>query len=79
MSVVVKIALDRDISKLKKEARNYFVMEDLQGTVIPHCYNYAIGSIPIDGETRSSAIGCLILEDCGESVEDFFSLKLEEK
>ena len=79
--VVVKIVFDSDKAKLKlrEEANNYIAMEDLQGTVIPYCYNYLTGSIPIDGETRSSAIGCLILEDCGESVEDFFSLKLEEK
>ena len=79
MSVVVKIIIDRDISKLRSEAKNYFVMEDLQGTVIPYCYNYLTGSIRIEGKRKPRDIGCLILEDCGESVEDFFSLKLEEK
>ena len=79
MPVVVKIALNYDIGRLGKESRNYFAMEDLQGTVIPRCYNYAIGSIPIEGETQSNIIGCLILEDWGKSVEDFFCLKLEDK
>ena len=79
--VVVKIAFDDYKAKLKlrKEANNYFALEDLQGTVIPRCYNYAIGSIPIEGETQSNIIGCLILEDWGKSVEDFFCLKLEDK
>ena len=79
MSVVVKIIIDRDISKLRSEAKNYFVMEDFQGIVIPYCYNYLTGSIRIEGKRKPRDIGCLILEDCGESVEDFFSLKLEEK
>ena len=79
MPVVVKIALNYDIGRLGKGSRNYFAMEDLQGTVIPRCYNYAIGSIPIEGETQSNIIGCLILEDWGKSVEDFFCLKLEDK
>ena len=79
MPVVVKIALNYDIGRLGKESRNYFAMEDLQGTVIPRCYNYAIGSIPIEGETQSNIIGCLILEDWGKSVEDFFCLKLEDR
>ena len=79
MPVVVKIALNYDIGRLRKESRNYFAMEDLQGTVIPRCYNYAIGSIPIEGETQSNSIGCLILEDWGKSVEDFFCLKLEDR
>ena len=79
MPVVVKIALNYDIGRLRKESRNYFAMEDLQGTVIPRCYNYAIGSIPIEGETQSNIIACLILEDWGKSVEDFFCLKLEDR
>ena len=79
MPVVVKIALNYDIGRLGKGSRNYFAMEDLQGTVIPRCYNYAIGSIPIEGETQSNSIGCLILEDWGKSVEDFFCLKLEDR
>ena len=77
--VIVKIKFDYDIDELKKEAKNYFAMKDLQGTVIPRCYNYAIGSIPIEGETQSNSIGCLILEDWGKSVEDFFCLKLEDR
>ena len=39
MPVVVKIALNYDIGRLGKESRNYFAMEDLQGTVIPRCCN----------------------------------------
>ena len=76
---MVKIALNYDIGRLGKGSRNYFAMEDLQGTVIPRCYNYAIGSIPIEGETQSNIIGCLILEDWGKSVEDFVCLKLEDR
>ena len=72
--VVAKIVFGNDIAKLdlRKEANNYFAMEDLQGRIIPHCYNYVIGSTPIKGETKPSDISCLILEDCGESVGDFF-------
>ena len=77
--VTVKVAFNYIIDELRSEARNYFAMEDLQGTVIPRCYNYAIGSIPIEGKTQSNSIGCLILEDWGKSVEDFFCLKLEDR
>ena len=76
---MVKIALNYDIGRLRKESRNYFAMEDLQGTVIPRCYNYAIGSIPIEGKTQSNSIGCLILEDCGEPLQSFYNLKPEDR
>ena len=76
---MVKIALNYDIGRMRKESRNYSGLEDLQGTVIPRCYNYVIGFASKRGETKPSAIGCLILEDWGKSVEDFFCLKLEDK
>ena len=79
--VVVKIVFDSDKAKLKlrEEANNYTAMEDLQGSVIPHCYNYVIGSTPIKGQTKPSDIAFLILEDCGEPVEYFPSLKLKDR
>lgn len=79
--VVVKIAFDSDRARwnLRKEAFNYFYVEELQGSVIPRCYNYVIGSTPIKGKTKPIDIACLIFEDCGEPVEDFFCLKPEEK
>ena len=79
--VVVKIAFDSDKARLKlrNETYNYFHMEELQGSVIPRCYNYVIGSTPIKGKTKPIDIACLIFEDCGEPVEDFFCLKPEEK
>ena len=79
--VVVKIAFDSDKARLKlrNETYNYFYMEELQGSVIPRCYNYVIGSTPIKGKTKPIDIACLIFEDCGEPVEDFFCLKPEEK
>ena len=79
--VVVKIvfASDKARLKLREEMNNYFALEDLQGTVIPRCYHYVIGSTPIKGQTRPSDIECLILEDWGKSVEDFFCLKLEDR
>ena len=79
--VVVKTVFDSDKAKLKlrEEANNYIAMEDLQGSVIPHCYNYVIGSTPIKGQTKPSDIAFLILEDCGEPVEYFPSLKLKDR
>ena len=79
--VVVKIvfASDKARLKLREEMDNYFALEDLQGTVIPRCYHYVIGSTPIKGQTRPSDIECLILEDCGEPVGDFFCLSSEDK
>ena len=79
--VVVKIVFDSDKAKLKlrEEANNYIAMEDLQGSVIPHCYNYVIGSALVKGKTEPSDITCLILEDCGEPVKDFLFLKLEDR
>ena len=79
MPVVVKIALNYDIGRMRKESRNYSGLEDLQGTVIPRCYNYVIGSASKRGKTKPSAIACLILEDWGKSVEDFVCLKLEDR
>ena len=80
-SVVVKVvfASDKARLKLREERNNYIAMEDLQGSVIPHCYNYVIGSTPIKGQTKPSDIECLILEDCGEPVGDFFCLNSEDK
>ena len=77
--VTVKDAFNYVIDGLRNEARNYFAMEDLQGTVIPRCYNYVIGSTPIKGQTKPSDIAFLILEDCGEPVEYFPSLKLKDR
>ena len=79
--VVVKIvfASDKARLKLREEMNNYFALEDLQGTVIPRCYHYVIGSTPIKGQTRPSDIECLILEDCGKAVEYFPSLKLKDR
>ena len=79
--VVVKIAFDSDKARLKlrNETYNYFYMEELQGSVIPHCYNCLVGSTPIKGQTQPSGITCLILEDCGEPVGDFFCLNSEDK
>ena len=56
--VVVKIvfASDKARLKLREEMNNYFALEDLQGTVIPRCYHYVIGSTPIKGQTRPSDI-----------------------
>ena len=76
---MVKIALNYDIGRMRKESRNYSGLEDLQGTVIPRCYNYVIGSTPIKGQTKPSDIECLILEDCGKSVGYFPSLKLKDR
>ena len=79
--VVVKIvfASDKARLKLREEMNNYFALEDLQGTVIPRCYHYVIGSTPIKGQTRLSDIECLILEDCGKAVEYFPRLKLKDR
>ena len=79
--VVVKIvfASDKARLKLREEMNNYFALEDLQGTVIPRCYHYVIGSTPIKGQTRPSDIECLILEDCGEPVESLYRLKPEDR
>ena len=79
--VVVKIvfASDKARLKLREEMNNYFALEDLQGTVIPRCYHYVIGSTPIKGQTRPSDIECLILEDCGKAVEYFPRLKLKDR
>ena len=79
--VVVKIAFDSDKARLKlrNETYNYFYMEELQGSVIPYCYNCLVGSTPIKGQTQLSGITCLILEDCGEPVGDFFCLNSEDK
>ena len=77
--VTVKVAFNYIIDELRSEARNYFAMEDLQGTVIPRCYNYVIGSALVKGKTEPSDITCLILEDCGEPVGDFFCLSSEDK
>ena len=77
--VTVKVAFNYIIDELRSEARNYFAMEDLQGTVIPRCYNYVIGSALVKGKTEPSNITCLILEDCGEPVKDFLFLKLEDR
>ena len=79
--VVVKIAFDSDKARLKlrNETYNYFYMEELQGSVIPYCYNCLVGSTPIKGQTQPSGITCLILEDCGEPVGDFFCLNSEDK
>ena len=79
--VVVKIAFDDYKAKLKlrKEANNYFALEDLQGTVIPRCYNYFTGSARVKGEREPIDIGCLILEDCGEPVESLYRLKPEDR
>ena len=79
--VVVKIAFDSDKARLKlrNETYNYFYMEELQGSVIPHCYNCLVGSTPIKGQTQPSGITCLILEDCGEPVESLYRLKPEDR
>ena len=76
--VVVKIALNYDIGRMRKESRNYSGLEDLQGTVIPRCYNYFTGSTR-KGEREPIDIGCLILEDCGKAVEHFPRLKLKDR
>ena len=80
-SVVVKVvfASDKARLKLREERNNYIALEDLQGSVIPRCYNYVIGSTPIKGQTKPSDIECLILEDCGKSVGYFPSLKLKDR
>ena len=77
--VTVKVKISYIIDEVRSEARNYFAMEELQGTIIPRCYNYVIGSALVKGETEPSDIACLILEDYGEPVKDFFCLKLEDR
>ena len=76
--VIVNIKFDCDIDELKEEAENYFAMKDLQGTVIPRCYNYFTGSTR-KGEREPIDIGCLILEDCGEPLQSFNNLKPEDR
>ena len=79
--VIAKVSFGNDMAKLGlwKEVNNYFALEDLQGTVIPRCYNYVEGSTPIKRQTKPSEIAYLILEDCGKSVGDLFLLKLKKK
>ena len=77
--VTVKVKINYIIDEVRSEARNYFAMEELQGTIIPRCYNYVIGSALVKGKTEPSDIACLILEDCGEPVKDFLCLKLEDR
>ncbi|KAH8111277.1 hypothetical protein DFH11DRAFT_1745748 [Phellopilus nigrolimitatus] len=76
-NIVLKLCFEEEhLDDLKKEAENYqTVLQGLRGSVVPEFYGFYMGQ---DADNRP--IGCIVLEDCGESVEDMFcTLEIKDK
>ncbi|KII85612.1 hypothetical protein PLICRDRAFT_44939 [Plicaturopsis crispa FD-325 SS-3] len=57
---------------LKAEARAYqSQLVRLHGTVVPLFYGFFHGSCHVE-DIGDKPVGCIVLEDCGESIETFF-------
>jgi len=78
LEIVLKIG---DINRIRKEAKNYETMKDLQGHSIPRMF--AFYEARIDKKrwmTSSDMYGCIVMERFGDSVKFvFYLLEWEDK
>jgi len=78
LEIVLKIG---DINRIRKEAKNYETMKDLQGHSIPRTFAFYEARINKKRwMTSSDMYGCLVMERFGDSVKFvFYLLEWEEK
>jgi hypothetical protein len=69
-NVVVKMAEDDLMAKLKHEADIYQKLKDIQGDVIPRLYGLFV---------LRETCALLVLEDCGTSLKSFANLTLAQR
>ena len=84
--VVVKIAFDDTIhaEDLRIEAKNYALLQKLQGSSIPKLYNFVEGPVSFSHRKLNAVFVCIIIQDCGNRINLFdenrnFLLRTSEK
>jgi len=78
LEIVLKIG---DINRIRKEAKNYEIMKDLQGHSIPRMFAFYDAYIRKNGWISTSDMyGCLVMERFGDPVKFlFYLLEWEDK
>ena len=84
--VIAKIAFDDAVhaDELRTEAKNYALLQKLQGSSIPRLYNIVEGSVSFNFGRVNAVFVCIVLQDCGDRINTFdedqdFRLRTSEK
>ena len=84
--VVAKVAFDDTIhaEDLRIEAKNYALLQNLQGSSIPKLYNFVEGPVSFSHRKLNAVCVCIIIQDCGDRINLFdknqnFRLRTSEK
>ena len=84
--VISKIAFDDAVhaEDLRMEAKNYALLQKLQGSSIPKLYNLVEGPVLFSHRKVNAVFVCIIIQDCGDRINTFdedqdFRLRTSEK